>query len=152
MTIIGAVWIGLVFWESEKIYQSFDLNPSQTISLDLKLEESGFAYYKIAISDFDKDELFVQILDPNENIISDKRIQTRMSVNYFDLEYTGKYILKATNLSEDSKIVKIEFGNTSSNDMRIPGIVIVTGLLLMIISTFRRLQNYKTAQPEENIS
>ena len=152
LSIIGAVWIGVAFMEAEKVFESYDLNPSQTITLDIQLQDTGIGFYRIFIPDFAGDALFVQILDPNGNILADKRIETKMAVNYFDFEYDGKYVLKATNLSEDLKIVEIEFGDTNSSEMKIPGVSLGIGLMLIIISTFRKLQNYRTAQPEEKIS
>ena len=152
LSIVGAVWIGVVFLKGEKVFESYDLNPSQTITLDVQLQNSGVGFYRTLIPDFARDVLFIQILDSNGNILADKRIETKMAVNYFDFEYDGKYILKAMNLSDDSKIVEIEFGDTNSTEMRIPGISLGIGLVLIIISAFRRLQNYRTAQPEEKIS
>ena len=152
LSIIGAGWIGVVFLEAEKVLESYDLNPSQTIILDVQLQDAGIGFYRILIPDFAGDALFIQILDPNGNILADKRIETKMAVNYFDFEYDGKYVLKATNLSEDLKIVEIEFGDTNSSEMRIPGIFLGIGLMLIIIYIFRKLQNYRTAQPEEKIS
>lgn len=141
-----------MFLEAEKVFKNYDLSPSQTIILDVQLQDAGIGFYRILIPDFAGDALFVQILDPNGNILADKRIETKMAVNYFNFEYDGKYILKAMNLSEDSKIVEIEFGDTNSSEMKIPGISLGIGLMLIIISTFRKLQNYRTAQPEEKIS
>ena len=151
LSIVGAVWIGVVFLKGEKVFESYDLNPSQTITLDVQLQNSGVGFYRTLIPDFARDVLFIQILDSNGNILADKRIETKMAVNYFDFKYNGKYILKATNLSENSKIVEIEFGDTNSSEMKIPGISLGIGLMLIIISTFRKLQNYRTAQPEEKI-
>jgi hypothetical protein len=152
LTIIGTVWLGVVFWQTEKVSESFNLEPAQTITLDIMLQDSGIAFYKIFIPNFAADAVFVQILDSNENILEDKRIETKMAVNYIDFDYSGKYTLKATNLSEDTKIIEIEFGDMNITEMRIPGIIMVIGLLIIIISFFRKLQNYRTAQPEENIS
>lgn len=152
LTIIGAVWLGVIFWQTEKISESFNLEPAQTVTLDIMLQDSGIAFYKIFMPDFAGDAVFVQILDSNENILVDKRIETKMAVNYFDFDYSGKYTLKATNLSEDTKIIEIEFGDMNITEMRIPGIIMIIGLLLIIFSFFRKLQNYRTAQPEENIS
>jgi hypothetical protein len=152
LTIIGTVWLGVVFWQTEKVSESFNLEPAQTITLDIMLQDSGIAFYKIFIPNFAGDAVFVQILDSNENILEDKRIETKMAVNYIDFDYSGKYTLKATNLSEDTKIIEIEFGDMNITEMRIPGMIMIIGLLIIIISFFRKLQNYRTAQPEENIS
>jgi hypothetical protein len=128
------------------------LDPSQTITLEIMLQDSGIAFYKIFIPNFAGDAVFVQILDSNENILEDKRIETKMAVNYFNFDYSGKYTLKATNLSEDTKIIEVEFGDMKITEMRTPGIIMIIGLLIIIFSVFRKLQNYRTAQPEENIS
>jgi hypothetical protein len=152
LTIMGAVWLGVVFWQAEKVSENINLEPAQTISLDIILEDSGIAFYKIFTPDFTGDAVFVQILDSNENIIVDKRIETKMAVNYFEYDYSGKYILKATNLSENTKIIEVELGDINIAEMRIPGISLIIGLLIIIISFFRKLQSYRTAQPEENIS
>ena len=152
LTIIGAVWLGVVFWQAERVSESFNLEPAQTVTVNIMLEDSGIAFYKIFSPNFAGNVVFVQILDSNENILVDKRIETKMAVNYFDYDYNGKYSLKATNLSEDTKIIEVEFGDMNITEMRIPGIMMIIGLLIIIISFFRKLQNYRTAQPEENIS
>lgn len=152
LTIIGAVWLGVIFWQTEKVFESFNLEPAQTVTLDIMLQDSGVVFYKIFMPGFVGDAVFVQILDSNENVLEDKIIETKMAVNYFDYDYSGKYSLKATNLSEHTKIIEVEFGDMSITEMRIPGIMMIIGLLIIIISFFRKLQNYRTAQPEENIS
>jgi len=152
LTIIGAVWLGVVFWQAQKVSESFNLEPAQTVTLDIMLQDSGVAFYKIFMPDFVDDALFVQIIDSKGNILVDKRIETKMAVNYFDFDYSGKYTLKVTNFSEDTKIIEVEVGDINIIDMRIPGIAMIIGLLIIIISFFRKLQNYSTAQPEENIS
>jgi len=152
LTIIGAVWLGVVFWQTQKVSESFNLEPAQTVTLDIMLQDSGVAFYKIFMPDFVDDALFVQIIDSKGNVIVDKRIETKMAINYFDFDYSGKYTLKVTNFSEDTKIIEVEVGDINIIDMRIPGIAMIIGLLIIIISFFRKLQNYSTAQPEENIS
>ena len=152
LTIIGAVWLGVVFWQAQKVSESFNLEPAQTVTLDIMLQDSGVAFYKIFMPDFVDDALFVQIIDSKGNILVDKKIETKMAVNYFDFDYSGKYTLKVTNFSEDTKIIEVEVGDINIIDMRIPGIAMIIGLLIIIISFFRKLQNYSTAQPEENIS
>lgn len=141
-----------MWFESEKVQEIYDLSPYQTITLEIQLKDTGIGFYRILIPEFEGDTLFIQILDPSENILVDKRIETKMAVNYFDIKFDGKYVLKATNLSENLKIVEIEFGDTNSSKMRIPGIFLGIGLILMIVSTFKKLHNYRTAHPEEKIS
>jgi hypothetical protein len=152
LSIIGVIWLGVIFWQAEKVSESFSLEPTQTTTLDIMLEDSGIAFYKIFSLNFAGDTIFIQIIDSNENVIVDKRIETKMAVNYFDFDYSGKYTLKVTNLSEYTKIIEIELGDINITEMRIPGISMIIGLLIIIISFFRKLQNYRIAQPEENIS
>ena len=151
LAVAGTLWIGLVFSNSDKINQSFNLNVEQTARLTISLPESGIGFYKTSIPDFD-DSIFIQVLDPDENVIADKKIETKMAINYFDFKKSGTYALKITNLSEDNIAVEIEFGDTSASQMRNPGIVLFIGIMLMIIFAFVRLKNYNIAQPDEKIS
>jgi hypothetical protein len=75
-----------------------------------------------------------------------------MAINYFDFLNSGTYTLKATNLSDHEIIIEIEFGNTNSSEIIYPGIILFVGIILIIISAFMKLKNYKIAQPDENIS
>ena len=102
LSIIGVVWTGFVFSEGEKISQSFHLNIAQTASFDLKLQNPGIGFYKTSVSGLG-DAVFIQVLDSEENIIADKKIETKMAVNYFDFENPGIYTIKITNLSDYPK-------------------------------------------------
>ena len=48
--------------------------------------------------------------------------------------------------------IEVEFGNTNVSQIRNPGIVLFLGFVLMVISGYRKLKNYKIAQPDEKIS
>jgi len=151
LSIIGVVWTGFVFSEGEKISQSFHLNIAQTASFDLKLQNPGIGFYKTSVSDLG-DAVFIQVLDSEENIIADKKIETKMAVNYFDFENPGIYTIKITNLSDYPIPIEVEFGNTNVSQIRNPAIVLFLGFVLMVISGYRKLKNYKIAQPDEKIS
>jgi len=84
--------------------------------------------------------------------LADKRIETKTAVNYFDFENSNVYTLKVTNLSDHKISVQIEFGDTNLSQISYPGIVFYVGVVLLMISGYRRLKNYKIAQPDENIS
>jgi len=152
LTVIGIVWIGVVFLQAEKNYEIFRLKDSQSLVSNMDLVGAGIGFYKTMMPDFAGESIFVQILDPNENVIADKQIETKMAVNYFDFLNSGTYTLKATNLSDHEIIIEIEFGNTNSSEIRYPGIILFIGIILIIISAFMKLKNYKIAQPDENIS
>jgi len=149
--IIGIVASGFVFYQSEKSTQSFVLDLEQTKSLDLRLEESGVGFYKISVPELG-DSVFVQIMDSHENVLVDKKIETKTAVNYFDFKNSDVYTIRITNLSENPILVDVEFGDTNVSEMRYAGVVVLLGTVLMVISGYRRLKNYKIAQPDENIS
>jgi hypothetical protein len=151
LSIIGVIGIGFIFSESEKISQSFRLDSEQVTSFDLKLQNQGIGFYKISVPDLG-DAVFIQVLDSRENIIDDKKIETKMAVNFFDFEYSGVYTIKITNLSDHAIPIDVEFGDTDVSQIKNPGIVLFSGIMLMIISGYIKLKNYKIAQPDENIS
>ncbi len=151
LSIIGVVFAGYVFSSGDIISQTFILNSEQTESLELELEGSGISFYKVSLPDLG-DSVFIQIVDSHHNVIVDKKIETKTAVNYFDFENSDKYTLRVTNLSENQIPVQIEFGDTSVSQLRYPGIILFVGIVLMMISGYRRLKNYKIAQPDENIS
>ena len=151
LSIIGVVFVGYGFYEGEKISQTFLLDTEQTESLDLRLQDSGIGFYKISIPDLG-DSVFIQIVDSQHNVLADKKIETKTAVNYFDFENSDVYTLKVTNLSDHQISVQIEFGDINLSQIRYPGIVFYVGVILLMISGYRRLKNYKIAQPDENTS
>ena len=151
LSIIGVVFVGYGFYEGEKISQTFLLDTEQTESLDLRLQDSGIGFYKISVPDLG-DSVFIQIVDSQHNVLADKKIETKTAVNYFDFENSDVYTIKVTNLSDHQISVQIEFGDTNLSQIRYPGIVLYVGVILLMISGYRRLKNYKIAQPDENIS
>ena len=152
VTVIGILWTGFEFSNGEKISKNFNLFEKQTDTLDIELLNSGIGFYKITVPEFERDSLFIQVLEPNENIIVDKKIETKMSVNFFEFKNDGSYFLKITNLSNKPVKLQVEFGDTNSLQMKIPGIVLFIGVILMIIVSYQKLRNYNMAQPDEKIS
>ncbi len=151
LSVIGVVFVGYGFSEGEKTVQTFNLDTEQTETLDLRLQDSGVGFYKISIPELG-DSVFIQIVDSHENVLVDKKVETKTAVNYFDFENSDVYTLKATNLSDHQISVQIEFGDTNLSEIRYPGIILYVGIVLLMISGYRRLKNYKIAQPDENTS
>ncbi len=151
LSVIGVVFVGYGFSEGEKISQTFLLDTEQTETLELRLQDSGIGFYKISVPDLG-DSVFIQIVDSQHNVLADKKIETKTAVNYFNFENSDVYTLKVTNLSDHQISVQIEFGDTNLSQIRYPGIVLFVGVVLLMISGYRRLKNYKIAQPDENIS
>ena len=152
LMLIGSIWTALSFSTAEKISQDLNLDIKDTANLNLSLEDKGLGFYKITVPNYSKETVLVKVLDPQGNMMDLKRIETKMSVNYFEFSYTGKYTLEITNFSENSIQIKAEFGNTKSVEFTFPSVITLMGACLIVWSGYKRLRNYSTAHPEENKS
>ena len=152
LVIIGMVGVSLTFNETEKTHDSVLLKESNSFKIKSEFTGSDIGYYKFYMPEFSGEEIFVQILDTKDNIIQEQRVQTKMSVGYFDFSENGIHTLKVTNISKNPINLQIEFGNTNSQKMFPTGIMILAGALLMIIMSYFKIKNYKIEHPEENIS
>src|SRR5438445_10724777 len=152
LMIIGSVWVALAFSTTEKISKDLNIDTKENANVDLDLKNKGLGFYKITIPNYSKETILVRVLDPQGSIIDLKRIGTKMSVNYFEFSYTGKYTLEITNLSENPIQIEAEFGDTKSAEFTFPSFIALIGACLIVWSGYKRLQNYSTAHPEENKS
>lgn len=150
--VVGSIWVALVFSTTEKISQDLNLGIKESTNLDLDLKGKGLGFYKITIPNYSRETVLVKVFDPQGDLIDLKRIKTKMSVNYFEFSYTGKYTLEMTNISENPIQIKAEFGNTKSGEFTFPLFIALMGACLIVWSGYKRLQNYSTAHPEENKS
>ena len=151
-TILGMVWLSVVFDEGDRVSDSFSLKSSDSTEIEMNFEGKDIGYYKIFMPEFSGEGVFVQILDKNQNVISDEIVETKMSVGYFDFEVGGTYVAKITNLSNDQINLEVEFGDTNGREMIMPGIVTLAGGLMIVISLYIKLRDYRIEQPDENIS
>jgi hypothetical protein len=151
LTILGMVWLSVVFDEGDRISESFFIKSSDSAKIEMNFEGKDIGYYKIYLPEFSGEGVFVQILDQNQNVISDEIVETKMSVGYFDFE-GGMYVAKMTNLSNDQINLEVEFGDTNGREMIMPGIVTLAGGLMIVISLYIKLRDYRIEQPDENIS
>jgi hypothetical protein len=145
------IWLSVVFDEGDKTLEDFSLKSSESAEIEMYFEGKDIGYYKIFMPEFVGEGVFVQILDQNQNVISDGIIETKMSVGYFDFE-GGSYVVKFSNLSNDQMNLKIEFGDTNGREMIFPGIVTLAGGLMIVISLYIKLRDYRIEQPDEKIS
>ena len=150
--IIGIAWVSFIFNETEKASSAMLLEPSKSLQTQLQFYGQGTGYYNMYIPNFSGEEIFVQVLDTNENVISEQKVQTKLSVGYFDFEKDGTYTIRATNISKEMVHLQTEFGDTNAQEMFAPGIMIVIGALTIMIITYFKIKNYSIEQPEENIS
>ena len=152
LVIIGVIWTSLIFDETEKIHDSILLKKSNSFEVKTEFIGSDIGYSKFYMPGFSGNEIFVQVLDTKNNIIQEQKIQTKMSVGYFDFSENGIHTLKISNISKDTVNLQIEFGNTNSQKMLPSGIMILVGAVLIMITSYFKIKNYKIEQPEANIS
>ena len=152
LSVIGIIWISAIFIESNKISEEFVLESQHSHKIQIDLEGAGIGYYKIFMPEFLKYEIFVQVLDENKNIISEKNIETKMSVSYFDFEQSGKYTTNIVNTLEHPMDIQVELGNTKVKEMIYSGIMTFIGGIIIVVSSFIKLRNYKIEHPDENIT
>ena len=152
LVIVGIIWVSLVFNETEKIHDSILLKQSNSIEVKSEFLDDGIGYYKLYMPKFSGEEIFVQILDINDNVIEEQKVQTKMSVGYFYFSENGIHTVKIANISENQIDLQIEFGDTNSQKMLPPGIMILVGAIVIMSISYFKIKNYKIEQPEENIS
>ena len=152
LLIIGMIFLSLIYYEGDRNMKNFSLKPSDSAEMNMEFVGKDIGYYKIFIPEFSGSEVFVQILDQNHNIISDDIVATKMSVNYFNFETSGTYFVKVTNISDEQLNIEVEFGDTNGREMIIPGIITLAGGIMVVIALYIKLRDYRTEQPDENIS
>lgn len=152
LVVVGMIWVSVVFNETEKNHENTLLKKSNSIESKLEFSGVGIGYYKIYMPEFKNENVFVQILDKNLNVIQEQKVDTKFSVAYFDFEKDGVYTIKVSNISENTINLQIEFGDTHSQKMLTPGLLIVLGSLMIMLISYLRIKNYNIEQPAENIS
>lgn len=152
LVIIGIIWISLIFNEAEKVHDSTLLEKSNSFEIVSEFTGKDIGYFRIYMPNFSGEEIFVQVLDTNENVIQEEKIQTKLSVGYFDFSKDGEFTIKITNISKSEINLQVEFGNTDSQKMVPAGMMILIGSIVIIMMSYVRLKNYNIEQPDENIS
>ena len=152
LVVSGSIWIAIIFENNDRVNEEIILKQSTSFEIKSSFTGSDIGFYKVFMPEFDGEEIFIQTLDPNENILEEKKIQTKLSVGYFDYETNGEYTIKITNISKNSVYIHVELGDTNSKEMIPPGILILVGSITLIAMSYFKLKNYNMAQPDENIS
>ena len=151
LVIIGASGTGIIFSESDKMQQVMTLKQTEFNEVSLFFEAEDIAYYKITIPEFEGQGVFYRIVDEDQNTISKGISETKMSIRYFDVKESGVHTMIVTNLSQESMKYEIEIGSTDANKIIIPAGIMFVGGLLLLFTSFMKLKNYRTEQPDENI-
>ena len=152
LLVAGIIWTALIFDEAEKAYDSVLLKQNTSFELESEFVGEDIGFYKIHMIEFAGEEIFIQVLDTKDNVVQEEKIQTRMSVGYFDFDEDGIYKIKISNISKAPVELQLEFGNTNSKKMAPSGILILVGAVTIMVMSYIRIKNYKIEQPEENIS
>lgn len=152
LVVSGSIWIGIIFENNERVQDEVALKQNTSFEIKSSFTGSDIGFYRVFMPEFDGEEIFIQILDPNENILDEKKIQTKLSVGYFDYDTNGIHTIKITNISKNSVYIQVELGDTNSKEMIPAGILILVGSITLIIISYFKLRNYNMEQPDENIS
>ena len=151
LIIIGASGTGIIFSDSDKLYQFMTLKQTESDELSLYFDAEDIGYYKIIIPEFDGQGVFYRIVDENYNSISKGISETKMSIRYFDVKESGIHTIILTSLSQEKMDYEIEIGSTDANKIMIPAGIMFVGGLLLLFTSFMKLKNYRIEQPDENI-
>ena len=151
LVIIGASGIGIIFSESDKTEQFMTLKQIESYELSLYFEAGDIGYQKIIIPEFNGQGVFFRIVDENYDTISKGIVETKMSIRYFDVKESGIYTMILTNIAQEKMSYEVEIGSTNANRIIIPAGIMFTGGLLLLFTSFMKLENYRTEQPDENI-
>ena len=152
ITFIGVVWMGLIF--SDGIIESdlISINPQKSKTFDISLTGEGIAFYEIHIKNYQQNPLFVQILDPKDNIIAEQKVHTILSENFFDFNTKGNYVIRISNFSEENIEFSIRYGDTKLAELLIPEIITFVGSSILVYVIFLKMIRYSIAQPKDTIS
>ena len=151
LIIIGASGTGIIFSESDKIQQVMTLKQTESNEVSLYFEVGDIGYHKITIPEFDGQGVFFRIVDEDYDTISKGISETKMSIRYFDVKESGMYTMILTNLAQEKMDYEIEIGSTDAIKIMIPAGIMFAGGLLLLFTSFMKLKNYRTEQPDENI-
>jgi len=77
LTIVGIIWISLIFVETEKIQDTILLKQSNSFELKLEFTGADIGFYRVYMPEFSGEEVFVQILDTKDNVIQKEEIHTK---------------------------------------------------------------------------
>ncbi len=140
--ILGIIYILSIHVTNNIKNERVELDGLETATLQIKaLHNIGF--YKIRIDDFKGGgEIFVQIRNLKQNIIHDKKINTYVSVNYFETIKDREYELILTNFISDKINLEIEYGDLDHN-LSNAGIIVLFGIVTVILGVYYRLKQFE---------
>ena len=151
LVIIGASGTGIIFSEAERTLQSMLLKQIESDGISQYFEAGDIAYHKISIPEFEGQGVFYRIVNEDYDTISKGIAETKMSIRYFDVKESGAYTIILTNLAQEKMNYEVEIGSTNAIMISMPAGVMFVGGLLLLFTSYMKLKNYRTEQPDENI-
>ena len=151
LVIIGASGTGIIFSEAERTFQSMLLKQNESDEISQYFEAGDIAYHKISIPEFEGQGVFYRIVNEDYDTISKGIAETKMSIRYFDVKESGAYTIILTNLAQEKMNYEVEIGSTNAIMISMPAGVMFVGGLLLLFTSYMKLKNYRTEQPDENI-
>jgi len=151
LIIIGASGTGIIFSEAERTLQSMLLKQIESDGISQYFEAGDIAYHKISIPEFEGQGVFYRIVNEDYDTISKGIAETKMSIRYFDVKESGAYTIILTNLAQEKMNYEVEIGSTNAIMISMPAGVMFVGGLLLLFTSYMKLKNYRTEQPDENI-
>ena len=151
LVIIGASGTGIIFSEAERTLQSMLLKQIESDEISQYFEAGDIAYHKISIPEFEGQGVFYRIVNEDYDTISKGIAETKMSIRYFDVKESGVYTIILTNLAQEKMNYEVEIGSTNAIMISMPAGVMFVGGLLLLFTSYMKLKNYRTEQPDENI-
>lgn len=152
ITFIGVVWMWLIFSNGITESEIISINPQKSKTFDISLSGQGIAFYEIYIKDYQQNSLFVQVLDPKDNIIAEQKIHTILSENFFNFNTKGDHIIRVSNFSEEKIDFSVRYGDTKLEQLLIPEIITFVGSSILVYVIFLKMLRYSIAQPKETMS
>jgi len=151
LVIIGTSGTGIIFSEADKSHQFMTLRQTESDQLSLYFEAGDIGYHKITIPEFEGQGVFYRIVNEDYDTVSKGISDTKMSIRYFDVKESGIHTMILTSFSQEKMSYEIEIGSTDANRIMIPAGIMFVGGLLLLFTSFMKLKNYRTEQPDENI-
>ncbi len=142
----------LIFSDGITESDIISIDPQKSKTFDISLTGEGIAFYEIHIRNYQQNPLFVQILDPKDNIIAEQKVHTILSENFFDFNTKGNYVIRISNFSEENIEFSIRYGDTKLAELLIPEIITFVGSSILVYVIFLKMIRYSIAQPKDTIS
>ncbi len=151
LVVLGSVWIALIFSNADKSFGDSFLGTSESSTILVKLNGNGIGFYSVSSNSY-QNNLVAKIIDSNGNYLDIKKITNKITVNYFRFDHSNEITLEVTNLSQNPVQISTVIGDTKAYENTVPAIFLFIGCCVLMVSGYRRLRHYITAQPDENNS